>query len=151
MGRRKLKMNKLKYVPLLLLVLALFACSAADQPAPEHVGAVAQGVVQDTFMRIQPGEQQMTGTLGHLYQDRLNPSPTLTQVSVLVGLCPGQYSTTTHQAVICTSQANFNAINADLAQCFAPGSKHMWFSLYYDDAGSSTTKAVWSWSYGVSP
>jgi len=148
-------MLKSKIVALILstfAILACFSCSAPAESEPTHsenVSSVQQGVIRDTFMWVQPGELQMVSPRGNLYDDRNNPSTNLIHVTALVGVCQSTYSTTYLSAIICMSQAQFNDINSKLAQCYPPNYGHMWFILYYDDAGFSANKSVFSYSYGV--
>jgi len=145
-------LNRVRVFLFALLALSLFACSGSpneETTLNETVGTKTESVIRDTFMYVQPGELQMVSPRGNLYDDRNNSSTTLIHVNVLVATCTNLYSTTFLTATLCVSQAIFNDINSKLAMCYPPNTGHMWFSLYYDDAGSNSNKSVFSFSYGV--
>jgi len=104
---------------------------------------------------VRPDALQMVAPKGLLSEDPARPTPLLTQTTVVIpptgktcagsfvgGL--GNYSTTAHQAILCMTTAQFNAINAELA--LEPGHTTD-VNLSYDNSGTNTTKPVTSFSF----
>jgi len=147
-----------KFIPFLLLVLTLLACSGApvvQTTSPEEqTESVQQSLVQ-LVEHVRSDTLQMVAPKGLLSEDPARPTPLLTQTTVVIPgtgkTCAGSfvgglgtYSTTAHQAILCLSSAQFNAINAGLA--LEPGHTTD-VNVGYNEAGTATNKPVTSFSF----
>jgi hypothetical protein len=139
---------KSTFLLLCLTLLTLLGCASASDP---NVEQTEQPLIVPLVMHVRNDTLQMVAPKGRLSESTTDPTPNLTQVTVVIpsGSCTlaggiGTYSVTTAQAIVCVTSAQFNAINAELAQ---EPTHHIDVDLSYDNSGTLSNKPVTSVSF----